>query len=104
MAKSRHDPERIIRVAREVVRDEAVALEALAETLGKPLARAAELILKSKGQLLVTGLGKSGLIAAKIAATFASTGTNAKFIHPVEGLHGDLGIVQEGDLLLALSK
>src|SRR5262245_38006911 len=93
-----------MRVACEVVRDEADALTALAESIGPTAGRAVDPILNSPGQLLVTGLGKSGLIAAKVAATLASTGTNAKFIHPVEGLHGDLGIVQDGDLLLAFSK
>jgi len=99
------DPqERFVRLAREVIREEAAALEALAEGVSRPLADAVELIIKSGTQLVVTGLGKSGLIAAKIAATLASTGTPARYLHPVEGLHGDLGIVQERDPLLAFSK
>ena len=98
------DPDRVLRVARDVARDVAAAIRALLETIGPPMAEAVRRILASEGQLLVTGLGKSGLIAAKVAATLASTGTNAKFIHPVEGLHGDLGIVQAHDLLLAFSK
>ncbi len=91
-------------VGRQVVRDESAALEALAASLSEPFADAVRRIAACDGQLIVTGLGKSGLIAAKVAATFASTGANAKFMHPVEGLHGDLGIVQTGDLLLAFSK
>jgi len=104
MATPQRTPEHILATAREVVRDEADALTALADGLGDAFMKAVDLILKHPGQTIVTGIGKSGIIAQKIAATLASTGTAAKFLHPVEGLHGDLGMVQPGDTLIALSK
>src|SRR5438445_4236496 len=90
-----------------VVRIEAEALRALAERIGGPMAeafqRAVELMFSCAGRVVVTGMGKSGLIARKIAATLSSTGTPALYMHPVEALHGDLGMVVRGDLVLALS-
>jgi arabinose-5-phosphate isomerase len=90
-----------------VVRIEADALRALADRIGGPMAeafqRAVELLFCCAGRVVVTGLGKSGLIARKIAATFSSTGTPALYLHPVEALHGDLGMVVRGDVVLALS-
>ncbi len=91
-------------LARQVIREEADALAQLADSLGEAFESAVELILNHGGQLLVTGLGKSGLVGRKIAATLTSTGTPAVWIHPVEGLHGDLGIVTRENALLALSK
>src|ERR1700744_1140370 len=76
---------------------------ALQSDLGEPFGRAAELILGAKGRLIVTGLGKSGHIARKIAATFASTGTPAFFVHAAEAGHGDLGMITSDDVILALS-
>jgi arabinose-5-phosphate isomerase len=76
---------------------------ALRSDLGEPFARAAELVLGAKGRLIVTGLGKSGHIGRKIAATFASTGTPAFFVHAAEAGHGDLGMITSDDVILALS-
>ncbi len=90
-----------------VVRIEAEALRALADRIGGPMAaafqRAVELLFSCAGRVVVTGMGKSGLIARKIAATLSSTGTPALYLHPVEALHGDLGMVVRGDVVLALS-
>jgi len=90
-----------------VVRIEAEALRALADRIAGPMAdafqRAEELLFCCAGRVVVTGMGKSGLIARKIAATFSSTGTPALYLHPVEALHGDLGMVVRGDVVLALS-
>ena len=90
-----------------VVRIEAEALRRLADRIAGPMAqdfsRALELILCCTGRVVVTGMGKSGLIGRKLAATLASTGTPALYLHPAEALHGDLGMVMRGDLVLALS-
>src|ERR1700685_1901391 len=90
-----------------VVRIEAEALRALADRIAGPMAaafqRAADLMFGCAGRVVVTGMGKSGLIARKIAATLSSTGTPALYLHPVEALHGDLGMVVRGDVVLALS-
>ena len=90
-----------------VVRIEAEALRALADRLAGPMAaafdRAVDLMFCCAGRLVVTGMGKSGLIARKIAATLNSTGSPALYLHPVEALHGDLGMVVRGDVVLALS-
>lgn len=89
--------------ARRVIRTEADALNTLADTLGESFADAVELILNAKGRIIISGIGKSGHIARKIAATLASTGTPAHFVHPAEASHGDLGMVTRGDLVLAIS-
>lgn len=90
-----------------VVRIEAEALRALADRLAGPMApefdRALQMTLDCRGRIVVTGMGKSGLIARKIAATLSSTGSPALYLHPVEALHGDLGMIVRGDLVLALS-
>jgi arabinose-5-phosphate isomerase len=90
-----------------VVRIEAEALRRLADRIAGPMAadfaRALDCILSCSGRVVVTGMGKSGLIGRKLAATFASTGTPALYLHPAEALHGDLGMVIRGDLVLALS-
>ncbi|HEV8382378.1 MAG TPA: KpsF/GutQ family sugar-phosphate isomerase [Gemmatimonadales bacterium] len=83
---------------------EAAAVQRLAETLGPAFARAIEILADAKGRVIVSGVGKSGLIARKIAATFTSTGTPATFVHPVDSLHGDLGIVSRDDVAIVLSK
>jgi len=94
-------------VGENVVRIEAEALRVLADRIAGPMAnafnRAVELIYECKGRVVVTGMGKSGIIARKIAATLNSTGTPALFMHPVEAVHGDLGMVVRGDAVLALS-
>jgi arabinose-5-phosphate isomerase len=90
-----------------VVRIEAQALSALADRIAGPMAaafqRAVDLMFSCSGRVVVTGMGKSGLIARKIAATLSSTGTPALYLHPVDALHGDLGMIVRGDVLLALS-
>ncbi len=94
-------------VGENVVRIEAEALRALADRLAGPMAadfdRALELMIGCRGRVVVTGMGKSGLIARKIAATLSSTGSPALYLHPVEALHGDLGMIVRGDVVLALS-
>jgi arabinose-5-phosphate isomerase len=94
-------------VGENVVRIEAEALRALADRLAGPMAadfeRALELMFSCGGRVVVTGMGKSGLIARKIAATLSSTGSPALYLHPVEALHGDLGMIVRGDIVLALS-
>src|SRR5207237_4692599 len=81
----------------------AALIAAIRGALGAPLAAAVELIAKSKGRLIVTGMGKSGHVGRKIAATFASTGTPAFFVHPSEASHGDLGMITPDDVIMALS-
>jgi arabinose-5-phosphate isomerase len=94
-------------IGENVVRIEAEALRALADRLAGPMAadfeRAIELLYGCAGRVIVTGMGKSGLIARKVAATLNSTGSPAMFLHPTEALHGDLGMVVRGDAVLALS-
>ena len=89
--------------ARRVIATEAEALGALGASLNGDFTRAVELILGARGRVIVSGMGKSGHVARKIAATFASTGTPAHFVHPAEASHGDLGMVTEGDVALVLS-
>ncbi len=94
----------MIEFGREMVHDEARALDALADSLGAEFETACRLILDAKGKLIVAGLGKSGHIGRKIAATFASTGTTATFLHLAEAIHGDLGIADTGDVALLISQ
>ena len=89
--------------AKRVLRIEADAVAALIDRIDERFEQAVELILDCKGRVVVTGMGKSGLIGKKIAATLASTGTPALFLHPAEGIHGDLGMVTRGDTVIALS-
>ena len=89
--------------AREVLLTEAQAVQALAERLDDSFCRAVSLVLNSAGRTVVTGVGKSGAVGRKIAGTLASTGTPSLFLHPAEGVHGDLGMVVRGDVLLVLS-
>ena len=93
----------IIKRAKDVLKIEAQSILRLVDTIDDNFARAVNLICKSKGRVIITGIGKSGLIGRKIVATLTSTGTPALFLHPVEGLHGDLGIVTKEDILLAIS-
>ena len=94
----------IIDKAKEVIRKEAKAIADLEQKINHQFTKAVELILKSKGRVIVTGIGKSGIIGRKIAATLASTGTPAMFLHPVEGMHGDLGMVRRDDVVIAITK
>lgn len=93
----------IIEKAKEVIRIEGEAVETLAARIDASFVRAVELILDCQGKVIITGMGKSGLIGQKIASTLASTGTPAMFLHPAEGIHGDLGMVGGKDLVLAIS-
>jgi arabinose-5-phosphate isomerase len=93
----------LLAAGQRVIRREAGALETLAEGLDGNFTKAVTLLMAAKGRVIVSGMGKSGHIARKIAATFASTGTPAHFVHPAEASHGDLGMVAEGDVLIVLS-
>ena len=93
----------ILNVARKAIRTEMQALVRLEETLGDEFAAAVELILAGHGKCIITGMGKSGLVGRKIAATLASTGTPSFFLHPGEAFHGDLGMISPDDVVVALS-
>ncbi|MDZ4087666.1 MAG: KpsF/GutQ family sugar-phosphate isomerase [Tabrizicola sp.] len=93
----------LLATGRRVIRREAGALDTLADVLDDSFAKAVGLLMAAKGRVIVSGMGKSGHIARKIAATFASTGTPAHFVHPAEASHGDLGMVAAGDVLIVLS-
>jgi arabinose-5-phosphate isomerase len=97
------DHQKFLATARRVVTQEADALTILADGLGESFGQAVELLLNANGRVIVSGMGKSGHIARKIAATFASTGTPAHFVHPAEASHGDLGMMTRGDVVLVLS-
>src|SRR5215211_3067838 len=90
-------------IARKVLQTEAAAVLALVERVDEKFGRAVELIRACKGRVIVTGMGKSGIICRKIAATLASTGTPAFFLHPAEAVHGDLGVIQADDVVIAMS-
>ena len=90
--------------ARRVLRMEAEAVAALEGRIGESFAGAVEAVLTAPGRVIVAGVGKSGIVGRKLAATLTSTGTPAAFLHPVEALHGDLGIVGDGDVAILLSK
>ncbi|MEW6570859.1 MAG: KpsF/GutQ family sugar-phosphate isomerase [Nitrospirota bacterium] len=93
----------ILETARKVLRTEADAVSSLIEKLNSDFGKAVEMIRDSKGRIVVTGMGKSGLVGKKIAATLASTGTPAFFLHPAEASHGDLGMVTDDDIVIAIS-
>jgi arabinose-5-phosphate isomerase len=93
----------IIERAKRVLQIEAEAIERLAERINDAFVRAVELILACEGKVVVTGVGKSGIIGQKIASTLASTGTPAFFLHPTEGVHGDLGMLEKKDIVVAIS-
>ncbi len=92
-----------IRRAKEVLKIEAQSVLSLVNKINGNFTRAVNLIFQCKGRVIITGIGKSGLIGRKIVATLTSTGTQALFLHPAEGIHGDLGIVTKDDILLAIS-
>ena len=94
----------ILTFGRAILHDEARALDALADSLAGPFEEAVRLILACNGKLIVSGLGKSGHVGRKIAATFASTGTTATFLHLAEAIHGDLGMASEGDVAILISQ
>ena len=98
------DDDRVIARGREVVRIERQAVADLEERMGEDFARAVDLILACKGRVIITGVGKSGIIARKIVATMNSTGTPSVFLHPSDAIHGDLGIVRNDDVVICISK
>ena len=91
-------------LAKESIGIEADAIRALVDRIDDTFEKAVDAIYQTKGKVIVTGVGKSGLIAKKIAATFSSTGTPSIFLHPTDAAHGDLGAIDRSDLILALSK
>ena len=95
--------EAIYDTAKRVLRIEAEAVSALADRIDGNFTKAVEMILGCQGRVVITGMGKSGLICQKVAATMASTGTPAFFLHPAEGIHGDLGMLMKGDVVIAVS-
>jgi len=94
----------VLQFGRDILHDEARALDALADSLDEDFERAVAMIFEMQGKLIVSGLGKSGHIGRKIAATFASTGTTATFLHLAEAIHGDMGIAAKGDVALLISQ
>jgi arabinose-5-phosphate isomerase len=101
--KTKSQGDKTLKQAREVLKIEAECILGLIPKLDQNFSKAVETIFGAKGRVIVSGIGKSGLIGRKIVATFTSTGTPAIFLHPVEGMHGDLGIVTKGDVLIAIS-
>jgi arabinose-5-phosphate isomerase len=97
------DPERALRLAARTIEIEMQALQALAARQGAGFAEAVRAMLECRGRVVVMGMGKSGHVGRKIAATLASTGTPAFFVHPAEASHGDLGMLTAGDVVLAIS-
>src|SRR5262245_40771762 len=98
------DPNTIIARGKEVVRIEAQAVADLEPRIGHSFAEAVELIMRSEGRVIVTGVGKSGTIARKIVGTLNSTGSPAMFLHPNDAVHGDLGMVRKEDVVICISK
>jgi arabinose-5-phosphate isomerase len=94
---------KLLDLAREVLTIEAEGIATLSAKLDKSFLQAVDLIYRAKGRVIVTGVGKSGIVARKLVATFNSTGTSALFLHPVEAMHGDLGMVAKTDVVLVLS-
>src|SRR5215208_4732254 len=90
-------------LARKVLQTEAAAILGLVDRLDHRFDRAVQLLLECRGRVIVTGMGKSGIICQKIAATLSSTGTPSFFLHPAEAIHGDLGMVHRDDVVIALS-
>jgi arabinose-5-phosphate isomerase len=98
------DPGALVELGRRVLRLEATSIRDAADRLDASFGRAVELLAGARGRVIVSGVGKSGLIARKLAATFTSTGTAASYLHPIDSLHGDLGIVGRDDVAIVLSK
>src|SRR5262245_56868943 len=92
-----------LELARKVLQTEAAAILSLVDRLDERFEQAVRILLDCRGRVIVSGIGKSGIIARKIAATLSSTGTPAFFLHPAEAIHGDLGVLQSDDVVIALS-
>src|SRR5919107_4893249 len=99
-----HDEQTLIGLGRRVLQLEAAAVSAVASRLDQAFARAVRVLADARGRVIVSGVGKSGLVARKLAATLTSTGTAASYLHPIDSLHGDLGIVGRDDVAIVLSK
>lgn len=97
------NPDEMLKIARQVFADEIAGISDVGATLGADFIQAVQMIFACRGKVIVSGMGKSGHVGSKIAATLASTGTAAFFMHPAEALHGDLGMIGRDDLLLAIS-
>jgi arabinose-5-phosphate isomerase len=93
----------LLDLAREVLTIEAEGIAHLVQKLDRSFVKAVDLVFRARGRVILTGVGKSGIVARKLVATFNSTGTRALFLHPVEAMHGDLGMVSKDDVVLALS-
>ncbi len=104
LSEQQHDDAALIAMGQDTFRQEAETLHAVGLSLDKNFAAAVRLLFQCQGRVLVTGLGKSGNVARKIAATLTSTGAPANFIHQVEAAHGDLGVVRKNDILISLSR
>ncbi len=96
-------PEEILEQGRKVIEEEIRGLERLRDSLDESFVKAVEILYECEGKVILTGIGKSGHVARKIASTLASTGTPAHFLHPSEALHGDLGMIDKGDVVIAIS-
>ncbi|MBN2041198.1 MAG: KpsF/GutQ family sugar-phosphate isomerase [Spirochaetes bacterium] len=103
MKKNGNKTANYINIAKEVLKVEIQALSALSDMLDQNFNKAIDLILKCRGRVILTGMGKSGLICKKIAATLTSTGTPAVFMHPSDAMHGDLGLITKSDIVIAVS-
>lgn len=103
MKHDARDTETALELAKKVLRTEAAAILGLVERLNGDFERAVQLLYECRGRAILTGMGKSGIICRKIAATLSSTGTSAFFLHPAEAIHGDLGAIREDDVVIALS-
>jgi arabinose-5-phosphate isomerase len=103
MSPLKHATDTALDLARKVLQTEAAAILGLVDRLNGDFERAVDLLFECKGRVIVTGMGKSGIICRKIAATLSSTGTSAFFLHPAEALHGDLGAIRDDDIVVALS-
>ncbi len=97
------EAEEILKRAKRVIDEEIEGIKKLKDTIGENFVKAVKLLFSCKGKVIVTGIGKSGHIARKIASTLSSTGTPAHYLHPSEALHGDLGVIDSGDILMAIS-
>jgi arabinose-5-phosphate isomerase len=103
VSKVKDDTATALDLAKKVLRIEAAAILSLVDRLNGDFERAVDLLYECRGRVIVTGMGKSGIISRKIAATLSSTGTPAFFLHPAEAIHGDLGAIREDDVVVALS-
>ncbi len=103
MVKTIYSKNKSIDIAKKVLKTEAEAIHALIKKLNSNFEKAVDIVFESRGRVVVSGMGKSGLVGKKIAATLASTGTPAFFLHPAEASHGDLGMVTERDVIIAIS-